>query len=231
MRWPALLTLFAAFAVQAGGSLEFSLHKLESGRPGPTVLVVGGIQGDEPGGFHAASLLVTDYRVSSGSLWVVPNLNFESIIKRSRGVNGDMNRKFAALNEDDPDYAAVERIKALIKSPEIDFILNLHDGSGFYREKYVDKMHNPNRWGQSLIIDQEVLGSSRYAKVGDYARAVAQRVNGYLLSQEHSYRVRNTKTAEGDAEMAKSLTYFAIRHGKPAMGLEASKSLPTRERV
>ncbi len=231
MRWLAFITLCFAFGVQAKGTLEFSLHKLESGKPGPTVLVVGGIQGDEPGGFHAASLLVTDYKVSQGSVWVVPNLNFESIVRRSRGVNGDMNRKFATLKEDDPDYTAVERIKALIKSPEIDFILNLHDGSGFYREKYQDKMHNPNRWGQSLIIDQEELGNSRFAKVGDYARVVATRVNGRLLSQEHSYRVRNTRTAEGDEEMAKTLTYFAIRHGKPAIGLEASKSLPTRERV
>jgi hypothetical protein len=31
--------------------------------------------------------------------------------------------------------------------------------------------------------------------------------------------------------MEKTLTYFAIRHRKPAVGLEASKSLPTRERV
>lgn len=231
MRWLALLTLVMGLGAQAKGTLEFSLHKLESGRPGPTVLVVGGIQGDEPGGFHAASLLVTDYRVSQGRLWVVPNLNFESIVHRSRGVNGDMNRKFANLKPDDPDYAAVERIKALIRAPQIDFIINLHDGSGFYREQYVDKMHNPDRWGQSIIIDQEELPSPRFSKVGEYARAVAQQVNGRLLSRGHSYRVRNTRTAEGDEEMAKTLTYFAIRNGKPAVGLEASKSLPTRERV
>ena len=231
MRWLIFVSLFSALSVQAASPLAFTLHKLESDKPGPTVLVVGGIQGDEPGGFHAASLLVTDYKVTSGKLWVVPNLNFESIIKRSRGVNGDMNRKFATLRRDDPDYAAVERIKSLIKSPEIDFILNLHDGSGFFRERYIDKMHNPNRWGQSIIIDQEELGSSPFARVGDYARTVSKRVNRHLLTPDHSYRVHNTKTVEGDKEMAKTLTYFAITNGKPAVGLEASKNLPTRERV
>jgi hypothetical protein len=231
MRWLTLVCLCTVLSAHANSTLEFTLHKLESGLPGPTVLVVGGIQGDEPGGFHAASLLVTDYKVTRGNLWVVPNLNFESIIKRSRGVYGDMNRKFASLANDDPDYRAVDRIKALINSPEIDFIINLHDGSGFYRESYVDKMHNSNRWGQSIIIDQEVLDSSRFARVGEYARAVAKRVNGHLLKQDHSYRVHNTKTAEGDEEMEKTLTYFAIRNGKPAIGLEASKNLPTRERV
>ena len=34
----------------ANGHLDFTFHKLESGQPGPTLLVVGGIQGDEPGG-------------------------------------------------------------------------------------------------------------------------------------------------------------------------------------
>jgi hypothetical protein len=161
----------------------------------------------------------------------VPNLNFESIIKRSRGLNGDMNRKFAALTRDDPDYREVERIKSLIQSHEIDFIINLHDGSGFYRDRYIDNMHNTNRWGQSIIIDQEALARSRFAGVGEYARAVAQRVNEHLLEPDHRYSVHNTRTAEGDAEMAKTLTYFAIRNGKPAIGLEASKNLPTRERV
>jgi hypothetical protein len=231
MRWLLLLGVCGALNAQAQSPLEFSTHKLESGVPGPTVLVVGGIQGDEPGGFHAASLLVTDYKVTRGALWIVPNLNFESIIKRSRGLNGDMNRKFAALTRDDPDYREVERIKSLIQSPEIDFIINLHDGSGFYRDRYIDNMHNANRWGQSIIIDQEALGRTRFAGVGEYARVVAQRVNGHLLEQEHRYSVHNTRTAEGDAEMAKTLTYFAVKNGKPAIGLEASKSLPTRERV
>ena len=45
----------------------------------PVVLVVGGIQGDEPGGFSAATLLTTHYTIQKGVLWVVPNLNFPSI--------------------------------------------------------------------------------------------------------------------------------------------------------
>ena len=91
--------------------LQFSLHKLESDNPGPTMLVIGGIQGDEPGGFTAASMLVTNYKVTNGNLWVVPNLNFESIIKRSRGVHGDMNRKFNTLSKNDPEFEQVQKIK------------------------------------------------------------------------------------------------------------------------
>lgn len=62
-----------------------------------TVLIFGGIQGDEPGGFHAASLLLSDYNITKGKIIVAPNLAFDSIIKRSRGNNGDLNRKLQIL--------------------------------------------------------------------------------------------------------------------------------------
>ena len=81
--------------------------------------VVGGIQGDEPGGFSAATLLATRYEIAEGAVWVVPNLNFPSIIRRSRGLHGDMNRKFARLAENDPEFATVRRIQELIRHPAV----------------------------------------------------------------------------------------------------------------
>lgn len=232
MRSLFLIILFGVSAVAAAADrLEFTIHKLESGVEGPTVLVVGGIQGDEPGGFHAASMLVTHYRVTRGNVWVVPNLNFESIIERSRGLNGDMNRKFADVGQNDPDYQDVQRIKALIQDDQVDFIFNMHDGSGFYREEYTDWLHGPDRWGQSIVIDQEMLTGERYANVGELARSTIEKINRQLLGNEHVYHVKNTKTREGNTEMAKTLTYFAINRGKAAVGLEASKTLSTEQRT
>ena len=121
--------------------LDFTLTAHGSGE-GPTVLIVGGIQGDEPGGFSAAALLATHYRYDGGTVLVIPNLNFPSIIKRSRGLHGDMNRKFAALRESDPEYATVRRLQSIITRPEIDLVLNLHDGSGFYRPAWESPTHN-----------------------------------------------------------------------------------------
>ena len=218
-------------AAAAREELEFSLHKMAADKEGETILVIGGIQGDEPGGFNAASLLVTHYDLQRGNLWVVPNLNFESIVKRSRGVHGDMNRKFPSVSKDDPDYARVEKIKHIIQDAEVDFIVNLHDGSGFYRETREGKDHNPDKWGQSIIIDQEVIESSKYRNVGSMARSIVEKVNQRLDNQEHVFRVKNTLTRDGNVEMAKTLTYFAINQGKSAVGLEASKALSTEMRV
>ena len=211
--------------------LSFSLLKLGQANSGRAVLVVGGIQGDEPGGFNAASLLATRYRIRGAALWVVPNLNFPSIVQRSRGTHGDMNRKFRRVARDDPDFEPVQRIKAIITAPEVDYILNLHDGSGFYRPTYIDKARNPRRWGQSIIIDQERIDVRGNGELGSLARAVADEVNARIEVPKHAYHIRNTKTRDGNREMAKTLTYYAINQAKPAVGIEASKALPTHLRV
>lgn len=226
-----ILMLFAGQVYSAGTEMEFSLYKHESDQAGPTLLVIGGIQGDEPGGFNAASLLVTDYSVEKGNLWVVPNLNFISIIKRSRGIHGDMNRKFASINPSDPEFEAVEKIKSIILDKQVDIVLNLHDGSGFYRKKYIDKLHNPHRWGQSIIIDQSRMKDHQYGELETMANKVMNRANSQLKHNEYLLGVKNTRTAKGDTEMEKSLTYFAVRNNRPAYGVEASKSFPTHKRT
>lgn len=206
-------------------------NKSVSPEKAPHILVVAGIQGDEPGGFSAASLLATRYSISYGTVTIVPNLNFLAIINRKRGVYGDMNRKFAALDKDDPEYEIVQRIKEMIVTPSIDLILNLHDGSGFYNPKYISDIQNPNRWGNSIIIDQEDFDAPRYGELEKIASEVAKGVNTNLLKDLHAIHIHNTKTADGNEEMAKSLTWFALGKGKPAFGVEASKNLNVAERT
>jgi hypothetical protein len=201
-----------------------------------TLLVVGGIQGDEPGGFMAASLLSTHYKITKGSVWIVPNLNFYSIIKRSRGPFGDMNRKFAKLSKKDPEYKTIQRIKKYITDPSVKLILNLHDGSGFYRPMYIDRWHQPLTWGQSSVIDQEYLPDvDKYNDTYNISEKVVKHINKHLLKKEDMYRTKNTHTRFGktfeEQEMAKTLTYYAVTHGKAAFGHETSKSLNVSQRV
>lgn len=225
-----ILCLAVANTANAGG-LKHELYHLEGERDGKTVLIVGGIQGDEPGGFTAASILVTNYKIKKGNLWVIPNLNFESIVESSRGLYGDMNRKFRTIKHNDPDYDAVEEVKRLIRDEKVDLVLNLHDGSGFYRKNYIDKYRNPYRWGQSIVIDQSYLEGSDFPELEKMGKTVAQRVNNRFSRDDFRYNVKNTKTRAGNHEMQKTLTYYAVNNRKAAFGLEASKSFRTHERV
>lgn len=212
-------------------ALDFSLHQQQGALPGPTLLVVGGIQGDEPGGFNAAALLTTRYRIEQGNLWVVPNLNFSSIIKRSRGLYGDFNRKFSDLPKNDPEYHQVARIKSIISDPQVDLVFNLHDGSGFYHPEYIDQQRNPQRWGQSCIIDQSDLPGVRYGNLEQLSRTTIERVNARTSETSHQFQLKNTNTRWTETDMRQSLTFYAVDQNKPAFGIEASKNFPTHIRT
>ena len=131
----------------------------------------------------------------------------------------------------DPEYDTVQRIKGYIKDEKVKLVVNLHDGSGFFRPKYEDKLHSPKRWGQCSIIDQKNINIPIYGNLEEISSQVVSYVNSNLMDDEHKYHVHNTKTKDGDKEMEKTLTYFAINNGKAAFGNEASKSLATHKRV
>ncbi|RPJ77646.1 MAG: hypothetical protein EHJ94_10615, partial [Deltaproteobacteria bacterium] len=76
-----------------GTDHELHVYKSFGKEPGKTLMLIGGIQGDEPGGFLSADLYA-DFSLSKGNLIVVPRANFLSIMLNKRKVNQDMNRKF-----------------------------------------------------------------------------------------------------------------------------------------
>ncbi|MDR3163168.1 MAG: succinylglutamate desuccinylase/aspartoacylase family protein [Helicobacteraceae bacterium] len=236
--WTLFVVCAAAFAVevwdenqtkahQSGEFLRFRFYKLDGAVKGNTLLVVGGVHGDEPGGYFASALLATHYRIKKGSLWIAPNLNFESIIRNRRGVYGDMNRKFSTIKTDDTDYEIVQKIKEIIADPQVNMVMNLHDGHGFYRERWENTIFNPKAWGQTLVIDQKTLelNDAPFGNMDELATKITENLNKRLKDDLHYFSVRNTETKNKDEAMRLSLTYYAITHLKPAFGQETSKNI------
>lgn len=226
MHWIALFFLFIAPFLYAS---PFSFIKKETDiLKAPTLLVIGGIHGNEPGSYFATALLAQYYTLKKGNLWVVPDLNRNSIQQNNRGVNGDMNRKFASIDPNDPDIDIVQKIQKIITEPQVGLILNLHDGHGFYRKEYLNTIFNPNAWGQTCVIDQQTLDAEHpFGNLNDIASKVSHILNNDLIEHHHHFDVRNTNTRFDDETMRHSLTYFAVTHNKPAFAIETSKNLPS----
>jgi len=209
---------------------ELDVYHIRGRLPGPTLLLVGGIQGNEPGGYLAADLYA-DISLKKGNMIVVPRANFLSIVKNSRGVRGDMNRKFAGRpGKPDQDWRVVDIIKRLMK--KTDFFLNLHDGSGFYYPTWESPTRNPMRFGQSIIADAEVYArrDGKVLELGRMAQRVAAKVNPQIADESHSFRFNNHNTRALNTrhkEQRLSATYHALTSaGIPAFGIETSKSIP-----
>ncbi|MDR2353884.1 MAG: succinylglutamate desuccinylase/aspartoacylase family protein [Deltaproteobacteria bacterium] len=217
-----------------GTANELEIYKIYGREEGPTIMLLGGIQGDEPGGFLSADLYV-DLALKKGNLIIVPRANFKSIMAFARGSDGDMNRKFASdISYEDPDRSKIEIIKNLMG--EADLFLNLHDGSGFYRNSWESEMANPSRYGQCIIADAEVYTHPETGVVlhlGRDARKVVEMINQDIHEENYKFRFANHDTLApktSHLEQRKSATYYALTElGIPAFGIETSKQLPSLE--
>jgi helical cell shape controlling family carboxypeptidase len=218
-----------------GTDYELHVYRIYGKIPGKTLLLVGGIQGDEPGGFLSVDHYA-DISLAKGNLIVVPRANFHSIVLGKRKINEDMNRKFA--DETKPNYEAkiVAILKRLIR--ESDCLLNLHDGSGFFSKNWVDANRNPLRYGQSIIADAESYQYRKNGKklaLGDIARWVIAAINRHIDNPNHYFHFNNHQTQEKSSkhkEQRKSATYYALYTCEiPAFGIETSKSLSLEIKV
>ncbi len=243
MPWAAsLLTLVLALGLalvpapaRAGARSEFVFFEgtqypltaifVQGEAPGPTVMIQGGIQGDEPTGFLSAQVL-SHARVQRGNLIVVPRANVPSIHAHQRAVNVDMNRRF------DRDYNQFyeDRLARAVRFllSQASAFVHLHEGSGFYDPENISPLRNPQRWGQSLIIDSSTHDRLDLERL---VRGALPEINAQVDRADYHFKLFNTKTFDPGSryatEMRKSLTFYALTMlNIPAVAVEVSKSIP-----
>lgn len=229
----SLLVFFAAKAQAArteyvffqGTQYPLSVVFIQGERPGPTVMVQGGIQGDEASGFLTAQVLSLS-KVRVGNLIVVPRANIPSIHLRQRQIYVDMNRRF----DRDHNRFYEDRVARVIRFllAQSNAFIHLHEGSGFYRPTWVDGLHNPNRWGQSIIVD--ALSYAGDIDLAGTAQSVIDEINQGIGIDNHRFRLFNTRTFDPDSpyssEMRKTLSFYALTSLRiPAFAVEVSKEI------
>ncbi len=220
---PILETAFA------GTSQEVKIYRISGRNPGPMMLIVSGIHGDEP----LCSLAADSYtriRLEKGQLVIVPRLNRIALRRGKRhGAGGDMNRLFGLPeNSKNPDIRVVNLARGLIRAS--DYVLNLHQGRGFYSPVWVDPKRNPRRWGQCNVIDAPSydLPNGDRIELERYARHMADDANGGIADRNFHFLVNNTDTSNRNSrhiEQRKSLTYYALtQEHKISVGIEVTKN-------
>ena len=200
------------------------VYFLQGQKSGPTIMVQGGIQGDELAGVIAAQIL-TRSLVKKGNLIVIPRANLPSLYAFKRQINVDLNRRFDRdYNQYYEDYLA-RAIRYMVSKS--DGLIHLHEGSGFYSPTYIDSLRNPRHYGQSIIIDAHIFENRIY--LANLALGALSRINGSLKPARYSFQLFNMNTfAAGTLypEQRKSLTYYTLGKLKiPALAVEVSKNI------
>lgn len=135
------------YELSPGAPVATSVTCLDSGTPGPCILIVGGIHGNEPAGVQAAQEMSASLIPERGRLVVVPAANPPAVAAGMRFIAGesDLNRAFGSQGANGDTGEQARALWFLLAQEEIDWVLDLHEASDFHRQ-------DETKVGQSLIF-------------------------------------------------------------------------------
>jgi hypothetical protein len=116
--------------------LPFKVRIYNSSNPGKTIMLVGGVHGNEPSGAHAltnlCNMLDSGVKLKRGKLIIVPVANEWGINHYERGngqfLNSDVNRNFTESGPADDISAALAKL-----SKGADLVFDFHEGWGYHK--------------------------------------------------------------------------------------------------
>lgn len=175
-----------------GAAWETPFVVVDSMLEGPTLLIVGGMHGNEPAGAMAAEQ-IAGWRIARGRMVVVPRANVRALAANKRRTpdvaqeRSDLNRQFPA--EGPPGTDLARALWSLVERSDPDMLIDLHEGYDYHEE-------NPDSVGSTVITDRteasRALGNSLIEAVNATINAAPKRfsligppVSGSLARAAH----------------------------------------------
>ena len=123
--------------MMAGSPQETPLYIYGSGRPGKVVMVLGGVHGNEPGGWQAAERLQATYRPAQGAFLVIPRANKQATFAFDRtGGIGDLNRLYPGdADSSIPMARMAAQIIEVLREFHVNVLLDMHESWAFYKDR------------------------------------------------------------------------------------------------
>jgi len=118
-------------------------YVIDSGKPGPTVMVTGGVHGDEPAGAAAAGQ-IRHWTIAKGKLVVLPRANVPGLEANQRRLpnvkdSSDLNRNFPQKDDAKPLGQPADAIWDLVCRIRPDWLIDMHESANF-RKKDASKV-------------------------------------------------------------------------------------------
>jgi hypothetical protein len=100
-------------------------------------MVLGGVHGNEPGGWLAAERLQANFRPTQGAFLVIPRANKIAVNAFDRtGGQGDLNRSYpGAPDSATPMARMAAQIIETLREFHVDALLDMHESWAFYKDR------------------------------------------------------------------------------------------------
>ena len=170
-------------SIMTGTRYETPLYIFGSGRPGTVALALGGVHGNEPGGWLAADRVVDRMRPDAGALLVIPHTNKVAMSQFVRTTDeiGDINRAYPGSTEGPPSQQIAAAIMDVIREFHVGLVVDMHESWAFYK----DRPQNGTAFlGQTVATNAPEPAPT-------IARASVDAVNGRILSPIEEFFFRD----------------------------------------
>ena len=172
----------------AGTAWEAPGVAIHSGVRGTRVMILGGVHGNEPGGWLAAEG-IAGWEVAQGDLLVVPRANrlSDAAMERTLPGFGDLNRLYPGDPNGPPMARMAHEIVRYAQAFQPHYLLDLHESWAFYNER--------GSSNGTAFLGQTVAVGVRGTAVDVIGRAVDE-VNTRITHRERLV-LRTTNNASG----------------------------------
>lgn len=185
-------------AMLPGTPWETPLYINHSGRAGSTVLVLGGVHGNEPGGWLAAED-VAGWMPTFGSLLVIPRANLLAtrMLERTTTELGDLNRLYPGdPRADMPMAQMAHAILEVAREFGAGTLLDMHESWAFYAERAQN--------GTAFL--GQTIGAGRGPDSATIARTLADRANAQIARERDLFWTRDQLPLPGQAAPSPTAT-------------------------
>lgn len=204
----------SAGKLPSGSLLSITTHIFRSHHPGPTVLLLGGIHGDEINGIEIiTNLLASGFfsDIKAGCIIAIPLLNVFGFNNMSRDMpdGKDVNRSFPGHKS---GSLASRVAKCLTQNilPHTDYAIDLHTG-GSLRSNFPHTRYSPHDEHCKKLADVfNAPFAVKQALITNSFRKIAHEMNTHVLVYEagESMRIDNLAVSTGVAGILHILTHL-----------------------
>lgn len=206
------ITKTATLELAADSPYATTAYIYESSHSGPSVMVVGGIHGNEPAGSLAAQKFCEPHLIK-GTLIVIPKANSTALANNIRTLPevGDLNRAYPGKKDGTPAERITDDIVNLMKQYHVAMVLDLHEGYAFnaVNQQSVGETILPGNDDTSILLAMDAV----------------EFINKQITEPKKKFSVLANPIAGSTAYYANTVLKI------PAFTVETSSDQPLEDRV
>ncbi len=182
---------------------ETPYYILVGKQKGPTMILDGGIHGDEIAAYMCCDSILNYINVLSGTLIIIPRVNIKACKENVREINIDFNHAFPGdLKSDTYEYRLAYEFMWLVDSVKPDLIINLHEAHTKYNSS--SKFDSDMAYGQIVISCLQPFEQFMLNSVEDMNKKIP---NDDFKFHAHSYSFREFSSLDNLVSKFKISSY------------------------